>query len=156
MPSAHSIKEFDLPGCSTRSEVSYCRFEHTQTRTRLQEHSKALEKNRQEIELEQARRNGIQCAITHDHTYADSEGEVVSLEESLSENPVTHEQHSKEELTSDKRRNENKELNRELLRGSEDAGIPVEVGKTRFSDEIKLYTVVCTNRMSNRDGLVCC
>ena len=115
---------------------SYRHFERAKTRARLREqHSKALEKNIKEVELEQARRNGIQRAILHDHTYANSEGELV--EEPLSEELVTHEEHSDQELLSDECKNENKELNRELLREIKDAGIPVEVGKTRFSNGFK-------------------
>ena len=92
---SYSIKELDLPGCSTRSEVSYRRFERAQTRTRLQEqHSKALEKNRQEVELSK-HNEMVFSVLSHTTT------------------PVTHEQHSNQELTSDKRWNENKELNRE-------------------------------------------
>ena len=76
VPSVHS-KDLNIPGCPTRSEDSYRRFERAKTRARLREqHSKALEKNIKEVELEQARRNGIQRAILHDHTYANSEGEL--------------------------------------------------------------------------------
>ena len=131
VPSVHS-KELDLPRCPTRSEDSYRRFERVKTCARLRDqHSNALEKNRQEVELEQAWRNAIRRAITHDHTYANSEGKLVSFEEPLNE------EHSDQELASDERRDENKEVNRELLRDSEYAGIPVEVGKTRSNDEIK-------------------
>ena len=95
VPSVHS-KDLNIPGCPTRSEDSYRRFERTKIRARLREqHSKALENNIKEVELEQARRNGIQRAILHDHTYANSEGELV--EEPLSEELVTHEEHSDQE-----------------------------------------------------------
>ena len=73
----------------------------------------------------------------HDHTYANSEGELVLFEEPLSEELVTHKEHSDKELLRDERKNKNKELNGELLRESKDAGIPVEVGKTRFSNGFK-------------------
>ena len=54
VPSVYSV-ESDLPGCSTLNEDSYRHFERARNRARLQEqHSKAVEKNRQEVELERA------------------------------------------------------------------------------------------------------
>ena len=112
VPLVRSV-ESDLPGCPVRGEDSYRRFERARNRARLQEqHSKAVEKNRQEVELEQIRQKGIQRAITHDHTYANSEGEPVSLEEPLSEGSVVREEYSD---LNDERLNEDEELNRELL-----------------------------------------
>ena len=133
VPSVRSV-ESDLPGCPIRGEDSYRRFERARNRARLQEqHSKAVEKNRQEVELEQIRQKGIQRAITHDHTYANNEGEPVSLEEPLSEGSAIRDECSD---LNDERLNEDEELNRELLSNRDDTGIPVEVGKAQFGKEI--------------------
>ena len=130
VPSVRSV-ESDLPGCSTLNEDSYRRFERARNRARLQEqHSKAVEKNRQEVELEQAWQKGIQCAITHDHTYATNDGEP------LSEGSVVRKEHSD---LSNERLNEDEELNRELLNKRDDTGIPVEVGKAQFGEEIHVH-----------------
>ena len=130
-------KELELPVCSTpSSEVSYRCFERARSRARIQEqHCKELEKNRRAVELDQARLSDIRLAITHDHTYASSKRELVSVEEPLSEELVTHEEQDQvslqdQELLSDEHEDENKELGEEVLGESEDAGIPVEVGKT--------------------------
>jgi len=74
-----SIQRKDLEISS--SEDSYCRFERTRCHARIREQaSKELEKNKQEAELEQAQINNIQCCIIHNHTYASSKEELVSLE----------------------------------------------------------------------------
>ena len=91
-------KELELLVYSTpSSEVSYRRFERARSRARIREqHCKELEKNRWAVELDQARLSDIRLAITHDHTYASSERELVlelvSVEEPLSEELVTHEE----------------------------------------------------------------
>ena len=123
-------KELELPIYSTpSSEVSYRRFERARSRARIREqHCKELEKNRRAVELDQARLSDIRLAITHDHTYASSERELVSVEESLSEELVMHEEQD-QELLSDEHEDKNKELGEEVLGESKDAGIPVEVGK---------------------------
>ena len=150
VPSVRSV-ESDLPGCSILNEDSYCHFERARNRARLQEqHSKAVEKNRQEVELEQAWQKGIQRAITHDHTYANNGGELVSLEEPLGEGSVVHEEHSD---LSDERLNEDEELNRELLSKRYDTGVPVKVGKAQFGEEIHVYfylfsTTECQTEMN--------
>ena len=134
-------KELELPVYSTpSSEVSYRRFERARSRARIREqHCKELEKNRRAVELDQARLSDIRLDITHDHTYTSSERELVlelvSVEEPLSEELVTHEERDQaslqdQELLSDEHEDENKELGEEVLAESEDAGIPVEVGKT--------------------------
>ena len=87
-------KELELPVCSTTSsEVSYRRFNHARSRARIREqHCKELEMNRRAVELDQARLSDIRLAITHDHTYACSERELVSVEEPLSEELVMQDQ----------------------------------------------------------------
>ena len=143
-------KELELPECSARSEDSYRRFERARCRARMQEqHSKELEKNRRAVEFEQAQLKDIQRAITHDHTYASSlpssEGDLVSLKEPPSEELVMHEKQDQASLPllvlSDERGNENKELGEEPLGQSEDASIPVEVGKTILLTKCKLHTI---------------
>ena len=54
----------------------------------------------------------------------------------------------------DEYRNENKELDRELV--SVDTYIPAEVGKTILVMKFKLDLFVCSYRVSNRNGLVGC
>ena len=102
-------KELELPVYSTpSSEVSYRHFERARSRARIREqHCKELEKNRQAVELDQARLSDIRLAITHDHTYASSEMELVSVEEPLSEELVTHEEQD-QELLSNEHEDENK------------------------------------------------
>ena len=87
------------------------------------------------VELDQAQLSDIRLAITHDHTYASSKRELVSVEKPLSEELVTHEEQDQaslqdQELLSDEHKDENKELGEEVLAESKDANIPVKVGKT--------------------------
>ena len=112
--------------------------------------SKELEMNRRAVELEQAQWNDIQRAITHDHTYASSlicsEEVLVSFEKPSSAKVVMHKEQDEAPLQelivlSDEREDEIKELGEEPLGQSEDAGIPVEVGKTILFMKWKLYTI---------------
>ena len=79
--------------------------------------------------MERARLKDIQLAITHDHTYTSSEGEIASLEEPLGEELITHEEQHQELLSHECE----DEKGGELLGEIEKFGILVEVGKTKFN-----------------------
>ena len=113
--------------------------------------------------MKQAQLNAIQHTITHDHTYASSlvasKRELVSLEELPSEELLTDKEQDQPALqelivSSDEHEDENKELSEEPSRQTDDAGIPVEVGKTISNEMNALYKFICSNRVSNRDKLV--
>ena len=147
--SSIQTKMLELTRCLSHSEDSYRHFLSARCRARMQEQrSKESEKNRRAAELKQAQLDTIQCAITHDHTYASSsvasERELVSLEELPSEELLTDEEQDQPALqelivSSDERENENKELSEEPSRQTDDAGISVKVGKTIFNEINALY-----------------